>query len=66
MGTETTEKIAVPSFQIRITLSEKASKKLSDAGESVAGFIIFDGDGIKMNNKKTAPERDVSLGFYEF
>ena len=56
----------VPAFQIQITLSETAAKKMSDAGESVAGCIIFDGDGRKKHNEHTAPERDVPLGYYEF
>jgi hypothetical protein len=28
--------------------------------------VIFDGDGIKMNNENTAPGRDVPLGVYWF
>jgi hypothetical protein len=59
-------KMAVPVFQIQITLSQKAAKKLSEAGESIKGLVIFDGDGHKKNNEKTAPERDVPLGVYEF
>jgi hypothetical protein len=59
-------KIAVPAFQIQITLTENAAKKLSDAGEWIKGVVIFDGDGLKKNNEKTAPERDVPLGTYWF
>jgi hypothetical protein len=59
-------KIAVPAIQIQITLTENAAKKLTDAGEWIKGFVIFDGDGIKKNNENTAPERDVPLGTYWF
>ena len=59
-------RMAVPAFQLQITLSQNAAKKLSDAGESIKGFVMFDGDGRKRNNEETAPERDVPLGSYEF
>ena len=56
----------VPPFQIRITLSEAAAKKLGDAGETIKGSVDFDGDGRSRPGEYTAPMRPVVLGFYEF
>ena len=58
--------IPVPEFTIRVTLSEAAAQKLSDAGETIRGAVYFDGDGTPLPNVKTAPHRDVILGNYEF
>jgi hypothetical protein len=60
-------KIPVPSFQIRLTLSDAAAKKLRDAGESIKGFVIFDGDGTpKTHEDSTGGGRAVGLGTYWF
>ena len=56
----------VPEFTIRVSLTEAATQKLSDAGETIRGIISFDGDGTPLPNVKTAPHRDVYLGSYEF
>jgi hypothetical protein len=56
----------VPEFSIRVSLSEAAALKLSDAGETIYGTVYFDGDGTPLSNVKTAPHRDVFLGSYEF
>ena len=58
--------LPVPRFQIRITLSEAAAKKLRDAHESIKGWVAFDGDGHSRPGEYTAPMRSVVLGFYEF
>jgi hypothetical protein len=60
-------KIPVPSFQIKVTLSDAAAKKLRDAGESIKGFVIFDGDGTPKNHEdSTGGGRAVELGSYWF
>ena len=56
----------VPEFTIRVSLSETAAQKLSDAGETICGAVYFDGDGTPLPNVKTDPHRDVILGSYEF
>ena len=56
----------VPQFAIRVALTQAATQKLHDAGETVRGFILFDGDGTALPNEKTAPYRDVILGSYNF
>jgi hypothetical protein len=64
--TITGPKLRVPAFNIRIVLSDTAAEKLRIAGESIKGFINFDGDGIPKKNEYTAPNRPVVLGCYEF
>jgi hypothetical protein len=59
-------KLRVPTFTIRIALSDPATKKLRDAGESIKGLITFDGDGIPREGEHTAPMRPVVLGCYQF
>ena len=59
-------KLRVPVFTIRIVLSDAAAKRLRDSGESIKGFIDFDGDGIPKKNEYTAPNRPVVLGCYQF
>jgi hypothetical protein len=59
-------KIRVPTFTIRISLSEAAAKRLTDAGETIKGLISFDGDGIPRKDEYTAPNRPIVLGCYQF
>jgi hypothetical protein len=59
-------KIPVPSFQIRVTFSDAAAKKLRDAGESIKGVVIFDGDGKSKPGEDTGGGRAVALGDYWF
>jgi hypothetical protein len=59
-------KIPVPSFQIRVTLSDAAAKKLHDSGESIKGVVEFDGDGIPKPHEDTGGGRAVGLGTYWF
>ena len=59
-------KIRVPTFAIRISMSEEAAKRLTDAGETIKGLISFDGDGIPRKDEYTAPNRPIVLGCYQF
>ena len=56
------EQMEIPPFQIRLYLSDAASKLLSESGETVSVVAYFDGDGIPLPCTKTAPFRDVYLG----
>jgi hypothetical protein len=58
--------MSVPSFQIQITLSDRAAKKLRDAHETIKGAVYFDGDGTSRPDEYTAPMRPVVLGSYYF
>lgn len=58
--------ISVPEFSIRVTFSDKAKKKIIDAGETIQGDIIFDGNGEPIPGIYTAPHRNVVLGIYDF
>jgi hypothetical protein len=60
------ERIPVPEFVLEISLTDDASKKLVQAGESIKGAIYFDGDGTPLRGTKTAPFRDVFLGQHDF
>ena len=60
------EKVAVPKFVIEVALTEEASEKLKQSGESIKGTIFFDGNGTPLPGVKTAPFRDVFLGKYDF
>jgi hypothetical protein len=59
-------KMPVPPFQIRVTFSDAAAKKLRNAGESVKGVVIFDGDGTPKDREDTGGGRAVALGTYWF
>jgi hypothetical protein len=60
------ERIPVPEFVLAISLTNDASRKLEQAGESIKGAIYFDGDGFPVPDTKTAPFREVFLGQYDF
>ena len=53
--------LPVPTFQIRVTLSDSAAKKLRDAHETIKVAVWFDGDGDSRPGEYTAPMRPVVL-----
>jgi hypothetical protein len=66
LGACNSKSVAVPTFEIRISLTPAAKEKLAKAGESIKGTIFFDGDGTPLPNVETAPFRDVFLGEHTF
>jgi len=54
----------VPTFQIRITLSEDAATELSDAEESIHGVVYF--GGTRAGTDARDPSSWVELGSYQF
>ncbi|WP_367872555.1 hypothetical protein [Luteolibacter sp. Populi] len=66
LATKQGEQVPVPPFSIAITLDNEAREKLENAGESIKGWIVFDGDGTRLPGEKTAPHREVFLGTHDF
>lgn len=66
MATMEDAKIPVPTFEINLALTDDAAKKLEGAGESIKGFVIFDGYGTPKPGEDVGAGRGVDLGAYFF
>ncbi len=56
----------LPPVKLVVTVDKAADDWLKEHGESIAGSILFDGDGDPGHVCKTAPFREIILGEHEF